>query len=47
MTNQPTNTAQAALPAMVEDEVNTQRPIRLGATVLVVGFGAFLLWAKC
>jgi protease secretion system membrane fusion protein len=45
MTNQPTNTAQAALPAMVEDEVNTQRPIRLGATVLVVGFGAFLLWA--
>ena len=45
MTNQPTNTAQAALQAMVEDEVNTQRPIRLGATVLVVGFGAFLLWA--
>ena len=45
MTNQPTNTAQAALPVMVDDEVNTQRPIRLGATVLVVGFGAFLLWA--
>ena len=45
MTNQPTNPAETALPAMVEDEVNTQRPIRLGATVLVVGFGAFLLWA--
>ena len=45
MSNQPTNTAQAALPVMVDDEVNTQRPIRLGATVLVVGFGAFLLWA--
>ena len=45
MTNQPTNHAETALPAMVEDEVNTQRPIRLGATVLVVGFGAFLLWA--
>ena len=45
MTNPPRNTAQTVLPAMVEDEVNTQRPIRLGATVLVVGFGAFLLWA--
>ena len=45
MTNQPTNTAQAALPVMVDDEVNTQRPIRLGAAVLVVGLGAFLLWA--
>ena len=45
MTNQLTNPAQTALPAMVEDEVNTQKPIRLGAAVLVVGFGAFLLWA--
>ena len=45
MTKQPINPAETALPAMVEDEVNTQRPIRLGATVLVVGFGAFLLWA--
>jgi len=30
---------------LVEDEVNTQQPIRLGAAVLVVGLGAFLLWA--
>ena len=45
MTNPLTNPAQTALPAMVEDEVNTQKPIRLGAAVLVVGFGAFLLWA--
>ena len=45
MTNPLTNPAQTALPAMVEVEVNTQKPIRLGAAVLVVGFGAFLLWA--
>ena len=45
MTNLLTNPAQTVLPAMVEDEVNTQKPIRLGAAVLVVGFGAFLLWA--
>ena len=45
MTNQLTNPAHTALPAMAEDEVNTQKPIRLGAAVLVVGFGAFLLWA--
>ena len=45
MTNLLTNPAQSVLPAMVEDEVNTQKPIRLGAAVLVVGFGAFLLWA--
>ena len=45
MTTQHTNTVQTALPDMVEDEVNTQQPIRLGAAVLVVGFGAFLLWA--
>ena len=31
--------------ADLEEEVNTQQPIRLGAAVLVVGFGFFLLWA--
>ena len=36
---------QTSLPDLVEDEVNTQQPIRLGAAVLVVGLGAFLLWA--
>jgi protease secretion system membrane fusion protein len=45
MTTQHTNPVQTALPDMVEDEVNTEQPIRLGAAVLVVGFGAFLLWA--
>lgn len=30
---------------MLEDDVNTDQPIRLGAAVLVVGFGAFLFWA--
>jgi membrane fusion protein, protease secretion system len=43
MTNN--NTSQTALnPAEIEEEINTQRPIRLGVAVLVVGFGAFLLW---
>ena len=45
MTTQPTNPVQTALPDMVDDDVDTQQPIRLGAAVLVVGFGAFLLWA--
>jgi protease secretion system membrane fusion protein len=44
MTTQYTNAVQTALPEIVE-EVNTRQPIRLGAIVLVVGFGAFLLWA--
>ena len=44
MTNN--NTSQIAIdPAEIEEEINTQKPIRLGAAVLVVGFGAFLLWA--
>ena len=44
MTNN--NTSQISLnPAEIEEEINTQKPIRLGAAVLVVGFGAFLLWA--
>jgi protease secretion system membrane fusion protein len=45
MTTQPINLSQSALPETVEDEVNTQKPIRFGAAVLVIGFGAFLLWA--
>jgi protease secretion system membrane fusion protein len=45
MTTQPINLSQSALPETVEDEVNTQKPIRFGAAVLVLGFGAFLLWA--
>jgi len=45
MTTQPINLSQSALPEMVEDEVNIQKPIRFGAAVLVIGFGAFLLWA--
>ncbi len=44
MTNN--NASQTAIdPAEIEEEINTQKPIRLGAAVLVVGFGAFLLWA--
>ena len=43
MTNN--NTSQTAVNSIeIEEEINTQKPIRLGATVLVVGFGAFLLW---
>ena len=43
MTNN--NTSQTPVnPAEIEEEINTQRPIRLGVAVLVVGFGAFLLW---
>ena len=45
MTTQLTKPVQTALPELAEDEVNTQQPIRLGAAVLVVGLGAFLLWA--
>jgi protease secretion system membrane fusion protein len=45
MTTQQKPPVQASLPDLVEDEVNTQQPIRLGAAVLVVGLGAFLLWA--
>ena len=45
MTTQQKPSAQTSLPELVEDEVNTQQPIRLGAAVLVVGLGAFLLWA--
>ena len=45
MTTQPTKPVQNSLPDLVEDEVNTRQPIRLGAAVLVVGLGAFLLWA--
>ena len=45
MTSQPTKPAPTVLPDLLEDEVNTQQPIRLGAAVLVVGLGAFLLWA--
>ena len=41
--NYPSQTAENS--ADLEDEIDTQRPIRLGAAVLVVGFGAFLLWA--
>jgi protease secretion system membrane fusion protein len=40
-----TNLESNALQQVVEEEINTQQPIRLGAAVLVVGFGAFLLWA--
>jgi protease secretion system membrane fusion protein len=40
-----TNQESSSLQQVVEEEVNTQQPIRLGAAVLVVGFGAFLLWA--
>ena len=39
------NLEENALQEVVEEEVNTQQPIRIGAAVLVVGFGAFLLWA--
>ena len=45
MTTQQKPPVQTSLPELVEDEVNTQQPIRLGAAVLVVGLGAFLLWA--
>ena len=45
MTIQQKPPVQTSLPDLVEDEVNTQQPIRLGAAVLVVGLGAFLLWA--
>jgi protease secretion system membrane fusion protein len=45
MTTQQKPPVQTSLPDLVEDEVNTQQPIRLGAAVLVVGLGAFLLWA--
>jgi len=45
MTTQEKPPVQTSLPDLVEDEVNTQQPIRLGAAVLVVGLGAFLLWA--
>ena len=45
MTTQPTKPVQNFLPDLVEDEVNTRQPIRLGAAVLVVGLGVFLLWA--
>ena len=45
MTTQQNSPVQNSLPDLVEDEVNTQQPIRLGAAVLVVGLGAFLLWA--
>ena len=45
MTTQLTKPVQTALPELAEDEVNTQQPIRLGVAVLVVGLGAFLLWA--
>ena len=45
MTTQQKPPVQISLPELVEDEVNTQQPIRLGAAVLVVGLGAFLLWA--
>jgi protease secretion system membrane fusion protein len=45
MITQPTKPVQNSLPDLVEDEVNTRQPIRLGAAVLVVGLGAFLLWA--
>ena len=45
MTSQPTKPAPTVLPDFLEDEVNTQQPSRLGAAVLVVGLGAFLLWA--
>jgi protease secretion system membrane fusion protein len=43
--NLKTNQESSALQQVVEEEINTQQPIRLGAAVLVVGFGAFLLWA--
>ena len=43
--NLKTNQESSSLQQVVEEEVNTQQPIRLGAAVLVVGFGAFLLWA--
>ena len=40
------NVNQTAVTSMeIEEEINTQKPIRLGAAVLVVGFGAFLFWA--
>ena len=39
------NLESSALQQVVEEEINTQQPIRLGAAVLVIGFGAFLLWA--
>jgi protease secretion system membrane fusion protein len=45
MTIQQKPPVQTSLPDLVEDEVNTRQPIRLGAAVLVVGLGAFLLWA--
>ena len=45
MTTQQKPPVQTSLPDLVEDEVNTQQPIRLGSAVLVVGLGAFLLWA--
>ena len=45
MTTQQKPPVQTSLPDLVEDEVNTQQPIRLGAAVLVVGLGVFLLWA--
>jgi protease secretion system membrane fusion protein len=44
--NSKTNPEGSALQHVVEEEVNTQQPIRLGAAVLVVGFGTFLLWAS-
>ena len=45
MTTQQKPPVQNSLPDLLEHEVNTQQPIRLGAAVLVVGLGAFLLWA--
>ena len=45
MTSPKLNPINTALPDILEDDVNTQQPIRLGAAVLVIGFGAFLLWA--
>jgi protease secretion system membrane fusion protein len=45
MMTQSTSPVQTSSPDLVEDVVDTQKPIRLGAAVLVVGFGAFLLWA--
>ena len=45
MTSPKLNPVNTDLPDSLEDDVNTQQPIRLGAAVLVIGFGAFLLWA--
>ena len=45
MTTNNSSLESSALQQVVEEEINTQQPIRLGAAVLVIGFGAFLLWA--